>query len=59
VAASRGFDSIVAYVAYVAWRRADGWTWRAISAESSQPQSWLRRHAERPPGDDHRPAQSR
>ena len=41
VAADLGFDSIVGYVSD---RRATGWTWRAISAESGQPQSWLRRH---------------
>jgi lambda repressor-like predicted transcriptional regulator len=33
---------------YVARRRGQGWTWKAISAESGQPQSWLRRHASRP-----------
>ena len=26
-------------------RRAAGWTWRAIAAESGQPASWLRRQA--------------
>ena len=40
VAARHGFDSIVAYIAD---RRADGWTWRAMAEESGQPQSWLRR----------------
>jgi lambda repressor-like predicted transcriptional regulator len=42
VAAGLGFDSIADYVAR---RRASGWTWQAISAESGQPQTWLRRHA--------------
>jgi len=42
VAASRGFGSIADYVAQ---RRAAGWTWRAMAAESGQPQSWLRRAA--------------
>jgi hypothetical protein len=41
VAARLGFDSITDYVSH---RRAAGWTWQAISAESGQPQSWLRRH---------------
>jgi DNA-binding phage protein len=41
VAAGPGFASIADYIAE---RRAGGWTWRAISAESGQPQSWLRRH---------------
>ena len=40
VAARHGFDSIVAYIAD---RRAAGWTWRAVAEESGQPQSWLRR----------------
>jgi hypothetical protein len=30
---------------YIAERRAEGWTWRAISEECDQPESWLRRHA--------------
>jgi AraC-like DNA-binding protein len=30
---------------YVAERQAAGMTWQAMSAESGQPQSWLRRHA--------------
>jgi hypothetical protein len=42
VAKSAGFDSITGYLSE---RRADGWTWRAIAAESGQPESWLRRHA--------------
>jgi hypothetical protein len=29
---------------YVGQRRAEGWTWKAISAESGQPVTWLRRH---------------
>jgi protein-disulfide isomerase-like protein with CxxC motif len=42
VAARVGFGSIADYVLA---RRAAGWTWRAMSAESGQPQSWLRRQA--------------
>jgi len=42
VAAGLGFGSIEAYVVR---RRAAGWTWRAMSAESGQPESWLRRQA--------------
>ena len=42
VAAQLGCDSIAAYVAQ---RRSAGWTWRAISAEAGQPQTWLRRRA--------------
>jgi len=41
VAAGLGFDSIASYISD---RRAAGWTWQAISAESGQPPSWLRRH---------------
>jgi hypothetical protein len=44
-AAELGFGSIASYVSN---RRAAGWTWRAISAESGQPQSWLRRHQHGP-----------
>ena len=40
VAAGLGFGSIVDYLAE---RRAEGWTWRAMAAESGQPESWLRR----------------
>jgi hypothetical protein len=40
VAARQGFGSITGYIAD---RRAAGWTWRAISEESGQPPSWLRR----------------
>jgi lambda repressor-like predicted transcriptional regulator len=42
VAAELGYDGIALYVAQ---RRAAGWTWRAIAAESGQPPTWLRRHA--------------
>jgi lambda repressor-like predicted transcriptional regulator len=42
VAARLGFASVAGYVAQ---RRAAGWTWQAMAAESGQPQSWLRRHA--------------
>jgi hypothetical protein len=40
VAARHGFGSIASYVTD---RRAAGWTWRAMSEESGQPPSWLRR----------------
>jgi hypothetical protein len=42
VAADLGCASVAEYVAR---RRAAGWTWGAMAAESGQPQSWLRRHA--------------
>lgn len=42
VAGRFGYDAIAAYIGQ---RRADGWTWNAIAAESGQPQTWLRRHA--------------
>ena len=45
VAARLGHASIADYVRR---RRADGWTWTAISAESGQPQTWLRRHSAQP-----------
>jgi lambda repressor-like predicted transcriptional regulator len=45
VAARLGHRSIADYVSQ---RRAAGWTWRAMSAESGQPGSWLRRHARDP-----------
>jgi AraC-like DNA-binding protein len=45
VAQHLGFDSITDYISD---RRAAGWTLRAISAESRQPQSWLRRHQAQP-----------
>ena len=40
VAARHGFGSIASYIND---RRAAGWTWRAMSEESGQPPSWLRR----------------
>ncbi len=46
VAGRFGFAAICDYVAQ---RRAVGWTWSAIAAESGQPQTWLRRHATSPP----------
>jgi len=42
VAARLGFDSMAAYLAR---RRAVGWTWSAIAAESGQSPSWVRRQA--------------
>jgi AraC-like DNA-binding protein len=42
VAARVGHASIADYVSQ---RRAGGWTWQAIAAESGQPPTWLRRHA--------------
>ena len=42
VAAQLGFDSLGEYLSQ---RRAAGWTWRAMAAESGQPESWLRRQA--------------
>ena len=42
VAAGLGFGDIFGYLAD---RRAAGWTWRAIAAESGQPPSWIRRQA--------------
>jgi hypothetical protein len=48
VAARLGFPSLTGYVAS---RRAAGWTWQAMSAETGQPESWLRRQA----GDTQRP----
>ena len=44
VAADLGFDTMATYVGQ---RRAVGWTWQAMSAESGQPESWLRRQADR------------
>lgn len=41
VAARAGFPSVADYVSD---RRAAGWTWQAMSAETRQPPSWLRRH---------------
>ena len=42
VAADLGFDTVADYLNS---RRALGRTWRALAAESGQPQSWLRRQA--------------
>jgi protein-disulfide isomerase-like protein with CxxC motif len=42
VAARHGFGSIAGYITA---RRTAGWTWQAISEESGQPPSWLRRQA--------------
>ncbi len=44
VAARLGYPTIASYISE---RRAAGWTWNAIAAESGQPQTWLRRHAAR------------
>jgi hypothetical protein len=46
VATNFGYADIAAYIAS---RRDSGWTWRAIVAESGQPETWLRRHATAPP----------
>ncbi|RSM75971.1 hypothetical protein DMH04_37335 [Kibdelosporangium aridum] len=37
-----GFADIAAYLAH---RRAAGWSWQAIAAEADQPQTWIRRRA--------------
>jgi len=42
MAADLGFDTMATYVGQ---RRAAGWTWRAMCAETGQPESWLRRQA--------------
>ena len=42
VAADLGFTSMADYLTR---RRASGWTWSAIAAESGQPPSWVRRQA--------------
>jgi AraC-like DNA-binding protein len=42
VAAGLGFGSISGYLTQ---RRAEGWTWQAMAAESGQPASWVRRQA--------------
>jgi hypothetical protein len=42
VAAGLGHPTVADYVSR---RRAEGWTWKAISGESGQPPTWLRRHA--------------
>ncbi len=56
MAARLGYHSLDGYLRE---RRAAGWTWRAMAAESGQPGSWLRRQAARgagplirPPGGD-------
>jgi hypothetical protein len=41
VATERGFASIGSYISD---RREAGWSWQAISDESGQPATWLRRH---------------
>jgi hypothetical protein len=43
VAAVLGFADVADYVAR---RRAQGWTWSAMAAESGQPQTWLRRQSQ-------------
>jgi hypothetical protein len=48
VAAGLGYAEVAGYIGD---RRSRGWTWKAISAESGQPEAWLRRHAA---GRDHR-----
>ncbi len=45
VAASLGYPTVAGYISD---RRSDGWTWKAISAESGQPETWLRRQAAGP-----------
>jgi hypothetical protein len=40
VAAALGYATIAGYIHQ---RRAEGRTWKAIAAESGQPQTWLRR----------------
>ena len=42
VAAALGHATVAGYIRQ---RRAEGWTWNAITAESGQPGTWLRRHA--------------
>ncbi len=42
VAAGLGYADVAGYIGD---RRSAGWTWRAIAAESGQPESWLRRRA--------------
>jgi len=42
VATAMGYPSVAAYIRR---RRADGWSWNAIAAESGQPPTWLRRHS--------------
>ncbi len=45
VAGRLGYADVAGYIGD---RRSAGWTWKAIAAESAQPESWLRRHAARP-----------
>ena len=45
VAARLGYADVGGYIGD---RRSAGWTWRAIAAESGQPESWLRRRAAGP-----------
>ncbi|HXL16615.1 MAG TPA: MucR family transcriptional regulator [Streptosporangiaceae bacterium] len=47
VAQDLGYPSVADYISR---RRTHGWTWKAIAAESGQPESWLRRHAKEPRG---------
>jgi lambda repressor-like predicted transcriptional regulator len=42
VAARLGVESISEFIEL---RRAEGWTWRQLAAESGQPEAWLRRRA--------------
>jgi hypothetical protein len=50
----RSLRSVTAHLRVHGWTKEAyceafaGWTWRAISAESRQPQSWLRRHQAQP-----------
>ena len=48
-----GYPTVASYISD---RRARGWTWKAIAAESGQPQAWLRRRrcpvSGEGPGDD-------
>lgn len=46
VAAALGYPRVADYVAQ---RRAAGWTWASMSAETGQPQTWLRRHSQSVP----------
>jgi AraC-like DNA-binding protein len=45
VAASMDYPTVAGYISD---RRSDGWSWKAISSESGQPETWLRRHAAGP-----------
>jgi hypothetical protein len=42
VAAALGVNSVTEFIEQ---RRAQGWTWRQLAAESGQPETWLRRQA--------------